>query len=127
VSEMGPDEHLLQFMGDLQRPIQREISEAIALAFEKPLPDPALEFTVYTILQPGHGPQIRLRTILVAGLIDHLVEIAFGRFMAERDGVRTIAASHWQVTRIRWLALRAKELSPSTVDDLENYRANRKG
>jgi hypothetical protein len=128
VSDPSPDHLLLEFIDDLPAMIRHDLRDAIALAFERRprhFDESVLAEIVREIVRPRESWLVRQRVVLVAGLLDHLMDtIPFEtpteywlNELSRNDGpeIAPISRLHYRKAQARWYELRAGPLSPEAL------------
>jgi hypothetical protein len=128
VSDPSPDDLLLEFLDGLPAMIRHDLRDAIALAFERRprhFDESVLAEIVREIVRPRENWLVRQRVVLVAGLLDHLMDtIPFETpteywlnepIRNDRSEIAPISRLHYRKAQARWYELRAGPLSPEAL------------
>jgi hypothetical protein len=115
---------LLEFLDNLPPTIRHDVLDAIALAFEKrsqSVDEPSLSQAVREIIQPDEEWLMRQRVVLVAGLVDHLMNTipveTLTEYWSETSQISNgsdapVSRLNYLEVQARWYQLRAGPLSP---------------
>lgn len=128
MSDPSPDDLLLEFLDGLPAMIRHDLRDAIALAFERRprhFDESVLAEIVREIVRPRENWLVRQRVVLVAGLLDHLMDtIPFETpteywlnepIRNDRSEIAPISRLHYRKAQARWYELRAGPLSPEAL------------
>ena len=122
--EFDPDGHLLLFVAGLPPAIREELCQEIVRDFGMRKDWLDAERAAMRILQPRGQFLRRRRTILIVGLIDHLIAASAVRETVDEQwfGVRSLSRPQWRVAGMKWAKLRRGALAPAAIDDFKRYR-----
>jgi len=126
---LDPGDHLFKFVETLAPAVRIDLSKMIVRHWMKNGDALYPEEAARSFLQGTHTYMRQYRTIDAAGLIDHLMVVRVEcETLDERYnlGVDSLSRQQWRAARPRWLALRAGELSPVNIENIELYRPRAK-
>lgn len=127
MSERCPNDILMEFVFGLPEKVRSELLHGVAIYLGGWVePDhPGIPDIARALIKPLRWERLFKNAVLVAGLIDHIMNtLPSSDLREELFNVSSLQRAQWNAARLKWLALRADELSPTAIDDLDRYRGH---